>query len=120
MAEKSKKELKEAYKQMKLPIGVYQIRNIENGKLFVDSSLNLKAAWNSNKFQLEMGSHHNKALQEDWNSFGPTKFAFEILEEIEQDENPTADFRNIVKTLESIYIEELKPYGDKGYNFLKN
>mgnify|MGYP002383887052 CR=1 FL=1 len=47
----TQKELKEKYKQMKFPMGVFQIRNTVNGKIFVDSSTNLPAIWNRHKTQ---------------------------------------------------------------------
>ncbi len=54
---KTNKELKAEYKLMKFPAGVYQIRNIKNGKFFIDSSLKLDKVWNSQKFQLQLGGH---------------------------------------------------------------
>lgn len=118
MAAKTHKELKEEYKMMKLPAGVYQIRNLQNGKVLIGSTLNLNAAWNSNRFQLEMSSHRNKDLLAEWDTFGAENFIFEILEEIVPEENPAQDLRAEVKALEAMYFEELKPYGERGYNSL--
>ena len=41
-----KKDLKQDYKQMKFRMGVFQIRNTLNNKIFVDSSMDLVAIWN--------------------------------------------------------------------------
>jgi hypothetical protein len=68
--EKSRKELKEEYKQRKPKIGVFQIRNILNGKIFIGSSINLDAAWNSQEFRLNAGAHPNAGLQKDWMALG--------------------------------------------------
>jgi hypothetical protein len=75
---KSRKELKEAYKLLKFPMGVYQIRNTTNGKIFIGSSMNLNAVWNSQKFQLEMETHRNPAMQKDWNEFGAGSFSYDL------------------------------------------
>lgn len=40
---KSKKELKSVYKEMKFPMGVFQIKNKVNGKIFIEGSLNIPA-----------------------------------------------------------------------------
>jgi hypothetical protein len=115
----SKNEMKMAFKQVRMPSGVYQIRNTENGKLFIDSSMNLKTAWNSNKLQLDMGMHRNQSLQMEWDTYGGSKFTFEVLEEIQGDDNPAADFRNELKMLERIILDELEPYGEHGYNYCR-
>lgn len=113
---KTKKELKDEYKLKKFRIGVFQIRNKVNNKIFIESSTDLLAIWNRQKFQLNMGSHHNSELQKDWIEFGKDKFKYEILEEIEQKEGASINYRKEVKELEKMYIEDLKPFDDRGYN----
>jgi hypothetical protein len=117
MAEaKSRKELKDEYKQMKFRMGVFQIKNISNGKMYIGSSNNLDLIWNSDKFKLEMGGHKNPGLQEDWKKFGADKFAFEVLHELKLSEDPSIDVRSELKAIEELTIEELQPYGEKGYH----
>ena len=41
------------YKLSHRPMGVFQIRNTTNGKIFVDSSINVPGKINRHKFQLE-------------------------------------------------------------------
>ena len=113
---RSKKEIKESYKEMKFQIGVYQIRNISNNKIFVGCSTNLNAIWNRQKFQLNFGSHPNTALQKEWNETGHDNFVFEILSEIKQEEDKQINYQKEVKLLEAMFIDELKPFGDQGYN----
>lgn len=113
---KTRKELKEAYKQMKLRMGIFQIRNTSNGKIFLGSSTDLRAVWNSQHLQLELGSHPNTALQQDWKRFGPEHFEFEILEETEPPEGALTDPRRELKALLALYLESLQPYGEKGYH----
>lgn len=114
---KTKKELKNIYKEMKFKIGVFQIRNTVNQKIFVGSSTDLDAIWNRIRSELKFGNYPNIDLQKDWNSFGEENFVFEILSEIKQEDNvQTVNYRKESKQLEKMFIEELKPYGDKGYN----
>ena len=113
---KTKKELKEEYKQVKFKMGVFRITNLANSKVFIGSSLDLAAIWYAQKLQLGMGIHHNKELQKDWNHFGSENFTYEILEEIRQSDDSKADFNKEIKALEELRIEEIQPFGDKGYN----
>lgn len=112
----SRKELKDSYKQMKFRIGVYQIRNSVNGKIFVDSSVNLDAIWNRNRVQLKFGSHPNEEMQKEWNEMGEESFHYEIISELVQKDGETTDYGKEVKQLERLFLEELQPYGEKGYN----
>lgn len=116
---KTRKELKEEYKQMKFKVGVFQIRNTVNNKIFVESSTDLVAIWNRIRFELNGGNHTNAELQKEWNEFGAESFAYEILGEIEQDDTKVTNYRKEAKQLEEMYIEELQPFGDKGYNVVK-
>jgi hypothetical protein len=113
---KTRKELKEEYKNMKFSMGVFRIRNITNGKVFIGSSNDLKAIWNAQRFQLEAGLHQNAELQKEWKEFGSEKFVYEIIEEIIPSEDKPLDYNKEIKTLEQLIIEEYQPFGDKGYH----
>ncbi|SFD23228.1 hypothetical protein SAMN05518672_1011167 [Chitinophaga sp. CF118] len=113
---KTKKDLKEEYKQMKFKMGIFQIRNTINGKVYIEGSINLNAIWNRHRMQLNFGVHPNLNLQNEWQEFGEENFRYEILAEIEHKENETADYNKEIKLLESMYIEELEPFEEKGYN----
>jgi hypothetical protein len=116
---KTKKELKDEYKQLKFPMGVFQIRNLNNGKIYLGSSLDLNAAWNSQRFQLEAGLHQNNKLQGEWKEFGAENFVYEIVDVIKQTDESTINFRKEIKLLEEMYIDELQPFGNKGYHHFK-
>lgn len=111
---KTNKQLKEAYKQMKFPAGVFQIRNLQNGKVFISSSANLDTAWNSQRFKLNAGLHPNQLLQNDWKQSMEENFAYEILETIENEEQTIST--NDLKALEALMIEIKQPFGHKGYH----
>lgn len=85
----NKKENKNAYKQMKFRMGIFQIKNLENRKLFLQISSDLDRAYNGDKFQLNTGLHSNKELQNDWTVLGPDKFEFSILDELNIKEQAT-------------------------------
>jgi hypothetical protein len=113
---KSNKELAQAYKLIKPQMGVFQIKNEQNSKLLIGSSTDLRAIWNRNKTELNFSSHRNKALQADWLAFGESAFTFTILSEIQQKEGEKVDYAKEIKTLEGMFIEELQPFGERGYH----
>lgn len=114
-----RKELKLAYKQTALPMGVYQIKNNTNGKLLIGSSMNLPGIFNRHRFQLNAKVHTNKALQEDWNLNHSNAFTFDILEMIKSEEISKDDWSKSIAELEDKWLDKLQPYGDKGYNKCK-
>lgn len=117
---KSKKDIKREYKERKKQAGVFQVKNIANNKVLLGSSLNLDGPLNSHKFMLTIGSHRNKVLQHDWNEYGPDKFIFEILEVVKVKNDPNFNLDDELTLLEQIWLEELKPFGERGYNINKN
>lgn len=113
----TRKEIINEYKNMKPRIGVFQIRNIVNGKVFIEGSTNLDKIWNRHQTELRFGGHRNKALQQDWNSMGAESFVFEILSEIVQPEDGTPfDANREMKGLEKLFLEEVQPFGERGYH----
>lgn len=114
---KTKKELKNLYKEKKFRMGVFQLRNTSNQKIFIGSSTDLDAIWNRLQTELKFGSYPNRELQNDWTALGADHFEFEILSEVKPDEeNKDTNYRKEVRQLEEMFIEELQPFGEKGYN----
>lgn len=111
-----KRALKLEYKLSYRPMGIFQLQNEVNGKIFVGSSMDLPAIFNRIRFQLFGGAHPNKELEADWRQFGADKFTFEVLEEIVPREDPNYDHKADLETLEDLWLEKLEPYGEKGYN----
>ena len=58
--------------------GVYIIRNLANGKVYVGSSVNISARWCKHRIALEAGTHHGIKLQRSWVKYGRDAFAFEV------------------------------------------
>ncbi len=111
-----KSEINKEYKLTIQPMGVYCIKNKNNGKVFIGVSRNLQARISRHKFQLKFGSENITGLQEDYHLEGEDNFAFEILDLLEPKEDPGYDYTTDLLVLRSLWIEKLKPFGDRGYN----
>jgi hypothetical protein len=109
----AKREYKESYR----PAGVFQLRNTIDGRLFVGSSANLPAISNRLRMQLDAGNYVMlPELQRDWKELGGAAFVFETLEELEPPEGPGWDPSDDLAALEQLWLEQLEPYDEKGYN----
>ena len=100
-------------------MGVFLLRNLVNGKVFIGSSMNLDAMFNRIRFELYAGAHPTKALENDWRQYGAGKFEFEVLEEVFPSDEPNYDYAADLETLEDQWLEKLQPFGEKGYNEIK-
>ena len=114
-----KKKLKQDYQQTPRAIGVFLIRNNLNDKVFLAAGVDLRGLMNRHKFQLTNGSHANKQLQADWNECGGNNFAFEIVDELSPRAGAEVDYRAEVAFLEDLWLQKLKPFGERGYNLPK-
>lgn len=82
--------------------GIYQIRNLVNGKIYVGSSINLRKRMKDHFRDLRNNRHANQHLQKAYNKYGLDKFIFEVLEYVEKDmllerEQYYIDTLNVVK-----------------------
>lgn len=80
--------------------GIYCIKNLLNGKLYVGSSVDLNKRKREHFYYLRHGSHHSTYLQRSYNKYGKSNFEFFILEYCEKD--------NLLKR-EQHYLDVLSP-----------
>ena len=113
---KSRADIRRAYKEAPLRAGIFQVKNLQNGKIILGSSTNLYGPLNKHRFMLSIGRHGNQALQSDWNRLGPDAFVFEILEVVRPSDDPAFSIEDELTLLEQIWLEKLQPFGDRGYN----
>lgn len=106
------------WNEQKTVAGVFQIRNIKNHKLFVDSTRNINTV-NGQKFMLEHHAHPNRSLQAEWDEFGADAFTVEVLEVLEKAPDEYYDVKDALKKLKEKWVQQLQPFADRGYNPVK-
>ena len=62
--------------------GIYCIKNIINGKVYVGSAVDIKSRFRWHRTFLEKGKHHSILLQRSYNKHGVTAFDYFVLESI--------------------------------------
>lgn len=108
--------VKRMYKQNRPSMGVYQIRNTANGRIYVGSTTNLEGIRNSRMFQLRMGKVvFSRELQKDLDRFGAGSFEFSVLEAMAGTEPGEISERSLA-ALYLDWLERLQPFGERGYN----
>jgi group I intron endonuclease len=111
-----KKEIKRRYKETPTPMGIFQIRNLINGKIFIGSSMNLPGRKNRFDLEFTMGTMMDHVLLKDFQEHGKVNFIFEVIDNLDPKEDPAYDYKDDLKTLEALWIEKLQPFDEKGYN----
>jgi hypothetical protein len=105
--DEKKKEAIYEYRERKTTGGVYKITNTANSRSLIRCEIDLKSMKNRFNFSVSTGSCVNIKIQKDWKTFGAKAFEFEILEEIEMENDMSIiDFKKQLKVLEEKYISE--------------
>jgi hypothetical protein len=102
-----RKAMRRQYKETPRPAGVFAVRNTCEDRLLIGVSPDLPGMLNRQRFQLEMGSHPDKALQADWNRLGSESFRFEVLDELEPVDGTTSDLSEDLSVLRDEWLERL-------------
>lgn len=63
-----------------LNTGIYQIKNMKNGKIYIGSTNNFAKRQKQHFHELKTGRHINKALQHDFKTHGDDNFQWKIVE----------------------------------------
>lgn len=89
--------------------GIYAIRHLQSGKLYVGSANDLERRFIEHRTTLDAKKHPNRHLQRAWNKYGNDAFTFEVLEYVE-------DARRLVER-EQHWLDRTESYKrPRGYN----
>lgn len=113
----NRKELIKEYKGTVRPMGIVQVLNRANGRVYLTASANTAGTINSIRFQLKMGTFlPSPALAHDWRELGEQGFEIMVIDELKPVDDPAYDYRDDLKALEAMWFEKLQPYGERGYH----
>jgi len=90
--------------------GIYKIRNKDNGKYYVGSSIDIDGRWREHKKGLINNLHYNKKLQSSWNIHGESAFEFFVVEEL-----PDYNYKQLLSE-EQKYLDVAKKEKPSVYN----
>lgn len=110
------KELVKKYKDVVTKIGIYSIKNLKTGKLYLGYAANIEARINRHKFELKYGSEQVNELLSDYKKYGEDAFEYSTVAEVKQDKEKGYDYKSELVELYLLWLEELNPYDERGYN----
>ena len=102
-----KKEIARAWTDRKRMQGVFALRCVPTGQVWVSTSRNLDSQRNGVWFSLRTGGHPNRAAQEAWNTHGEEGFAYEIVEQVSDEGLTPLGFADLLKTRDRYWREIL-------------
>lgn len=106
--------------------GVYIIRNIQNGLVYIGSSKDISNRIYGNRGHINLlnkNKHINRHLQSAWNKYGKDNFVFDILEVILISDNLKNDLINIEQKYLDLFLfanMDDDRFHSLGYNICRN
>lgn len=92
------------YKDNPPPMGVYAIRCDAQQLVCVKASTNLPGAFNRERFQLRLGGHPDRRLQQAWRVHGEAALRFEVLDANQPLPFPDGAFDGVVSLSTLQYV----------------
>jgi len=87
------------------PMGIVQVENIRNNRVYLTASANTPGTINSIRFQLKMGTFlPSSGLAQDWKEQGEQNFVVKVLDELKPVDDPGYDYRDDLKALEAMWM----------------
>jgi ArsR family transcriptional regulator, arsenate/arsenite/antimonite-responsive transcriptional repressor len=103
-----RKQLIESYKRKPRVAGVYRISHT-SGRSLWGTSINVQARLNRHRAQLGMGSHESPGLQADWAAGRVEDFTMEVLDSVEDSQEPGFVLADELEALAELWADRLDP-----------
>lgn len=84
-------------------IGIYYIKCLSTGNMYIGSSINIRERWQQHVSLLRRGTHHSTYLQNSWNKYGEDNFEFGVLLRLFEDNE------EVLRKAEWSFIDQYKP-----------
>src|SRR5215813_7730182 len=104
--ETSRKDAIRAYKERKVARGIFAIRCVPTGSVWVESSMDLDGAEKRTWFVLPADVQVNKIAAAEFREHGQEKFTYEVLEKLDEDVVEMA-IRDLLKEKKRHWLAQL-------------
>ncbi len=98
-----------AKKKSEQPNCIYQIKNLENNKVYIGETTRGEVRWKEHLRDLRGNRHPNKLLQEDFDKYGRKAFEWTILKEFEAEDKNTLLLEE-ARSIEQFIAEDVELY----------
>lgn len=86
--------------------GIYNIRNIINGKIYIGSTVDIKYRHYKHFYELKNKIHDNDHLQSAWNKYGEQSFEMFMVDYIKDEEKDRKKFEKELKEAEQLHLNK--------------
>ncbi|CAO4194011.1 GIY-YIG nuclease family protein [Methylorubrum extorquens] len=86
MKREDRKAAVAAYRKREVATGIYAVRCVPTGAVWVGQAPDLSTIQNRLWFTLRLGNNTHRSLQDAWRTEGAEAFTYEILERLEAEE----------------------------------
>lgn len=90
--------------------GIYKISNNKTGICYIGSSTNIGSRLQKHFSELRFNRHHNKRLQEDFNTYGVGIFSWSIIEETNENLITKKREYQINTGIDNLYNDKISNY----------
>ena len=88
-----------AYKERRVPSGIFAVRCAASGQLWLGRAADLASIRNRLWFALGLGNFHRPAMQAAWNEHGESCFSFEVVERLDTESGEPVDDIDLKRSL---------------------
>ena len=107
MDKQNRRDLIREFKESKPAAGVFAVRCVASGGVWVGGAPNVAAQQNRLWFALRSGGHPNAEMQANWATHGAESFTFDVLEQVEDPELTPAGLKDELKSRERHWLAAL-------------
>jgi hypothetical protein len=107
MDKQNRRQAVSDYKDRKIAQGIFAVRCVATGEVWVGTSPNLEQTPNRLWFGLRQGGHPNPAMRAAWATHGEGQFAFEVLETVTVEDLSDYARRSVLKDRDAHWRAEL-------------
>jgi hypothetical protein len=107
MKDADRRAARAAYKERKSVSGVYAVRCVPSGEVWVGQTRDVEKVWNRVVFSLRGKATPHRTMQAAWDLHGAEAFAFEVLERLE-DEALDFALQSALNEQTAVWRERLK------------
>ncbi|MCD7917139.1 MAG: GIY-YIG nuclease family protein [Clostridiales bacterium] len=105
MDKNTRKELISGWKDRHPEMGVVSVRCIVTGEEFYSTSKDTATWFNRHRFELNSKCHRNRRLQELWNLYGESGFAFILVSELNYEKPDDVNANDLKELMELCLME---------------
>lgn len=110
-----RKELLEQYRQRTPRAGVFAVLSPDGTRYYLHFAVDVEALMRRERFQLELGSHPHKALQQAWNETNGAGFDLRVQMEPEEKERTRDELLDELRLLTQLAEQELREQGKQPF-----